>query len=140
MAWKNKMVKQMNTLKGVKEHGRIGHRQIIEESFKADIFAYPCVFPEVNCISYCKAMAGGAIPVSSDYAALLRYKDDGGVQVHYDINDYKQFEIDYIDDLIKTLKEPRQDRAEMMKAAVDKYSWHQTALDWDKCFKEEKVK
>lgn len=132
MEWKNNIVNLINECKDVTDHGRIGHKQIIEEIKKADIFCYPCIFNEVYCISYVKAMAGGAYPVSSDYAELITYHDDGGVQVHYDEGFVDAFAKEYTKKLIEVLKSDitEEERQKMMQNALTKYSWERTAEQW----------
>lgn len=136
MQWKADLVKLIDSCDGVTDHGKIGHKQIIEEIKSADIFAYPCVFNEVYCISYVKAMAGGAYPVSSDYAELVAYKDDGGIQVHYEEGNVEKFAKDYTKQIIMSLKVGVSDdvRKEMSKTALSKYTWEATAKDWSKEF------
>jgi glycosyltransferase involved in cell wall biosynthesis len=129
MAWKSEMVRLINSCKGVVDHGRIGHKQIVEEIAKADIFAYPCVFPEVYCISYVKAMAGGATTVTSDYAELSSYD---GIQVHYEEGHVKEFIDKYIDRLIEVLAHSNEYRCRSIAAdARYSYSWSNTAKGWD---------
>lgn len=133
MAWKNDMIKLMNKCDGVVELGRIGHDEIIEEIFSADVMAYPCTFPEVYCISYVKALAGGANVVSTDFAELVNYKKTGATQVHYDEKNIQQMIDDFISALIYGLKNPPSDR-ERQKRAIDarnRYSWANTAKGWD---------
>ena len=50
MAWKDKMIEWEKSLDGVTDHGRIGQDKIMEETFKAGVWAYPCPFPEIFCI------------------------------------------------------------------------------------------
>lgn len=138
MAWKQSIVDLINSCDGVTDHGKIGHNQIIKEIKSADYFAYPCVFDEVYCISYVKAMAGGAYPIASDCAELATYKDDGGTQVHYEFGsrELDKFSDDYIDTLIKTMKKgvTEQERDEMSQKALSKYTWSATAKGWDEDF------
>lgn len=127
-AWKNKLMKQIKDLDGVTEYGKIGQDQIAIEVQRADILAYPSVFPEVYCISYIKACAGGAYPVTSDFAVLGDY--NRGTQVHYDVENPEQFKKDYTKALIKELKKSH-DRSELINWAQD-YSWAHTAESWDR--------
>lgn len=127
-AWKQTMIKRAEELGGVTDHGKIGQDQIVREIQTADVFAYPCVFPEVYCISYVKACAGGAWPVTSDYAVLGDYKQ--GTQVHYDIENPEKFKTDYARALIRALKSDH-DRKNIMEWGRQK-SWAATALEWDK--------
>lgn len=128
MEWKNSMVKQMKKLDDVTDHGKISHEQIIHEIMTADIFAYPCIFPEVYCISYIKAISGGAYPVTSDYAELEHYKKHGGIQAHYEQGKFTEFVDEYIAKLIKALKSS--DRT--LTVNRDEYSWKTTAKNWAK--------
>lgn len=137
MKWKDDLIKKMKSLPGVTDHGKVSHKQIVEEINKADIFAYPCIFNEVYAISYVKAMAGGAYPVSTDFAELEHYGKDGGIQVHYEPGKIKEMASEYIDVLITTLKKvvTDQTRTDMEQKARLKYTWKKTAEGWDKEFK-----
>lgn len=130
MQWKAELVKQIEEADGVTDHGRIGQQQIVEEINKADVFAYPCVFPEVYCISYTKALAGGAYPVTSDYAEIGHYP---GAHAHYEQGQLQSFITEYIDLLIKTLKKGVTDkqRNDLKQTARQKYSWRNTAEQWN---------
>lgn len=134
MQWKQEMVNLIKSCDGVTDHGRIGHKQIVEEINKADIFAYSCIFPEVYCISHVKAMAGGAYPVTTDYAELSHYKHDGGVQVHYEPGSLDKTVKEYIIELIKALKNTNKDRSIMINTTREKYSWESTAKQWNNEF------
>lgn len=136
MAWKQSIVDLINSCDGVTDHGRIGHEQIIKEIKTADYFAYPCIFDEVYCISIVKAMAGGAYPITSDFAELNSYKKNGGSFVHYNYGDIDKFSEDYINTLIETMKNGVSDeeRTRISKKALNKYTWESTAMGWDKDF------
>lgn len=131
MEWKDGLVKQMKELEGVTDYGRISHKQIAEELSKSDVLAYPCIFPEVYCITYVKAMAAGTYPVTSDYAELVSYD---GAHAHYERDGIQQFITDYTQLLIKTLKEGVSDevRTNLKQTARNKYSWKSTAKEWSK--------
>jgi tetratricopeptide (TPR) repeat protein len=143
MSWKQKMVALEKSLPGIKDHGRIGHDQINKEIFASGVWAYPCPFPEVYCITAVKAQAGGAVPVACDFAALketVKY----GVTVpmkqrneKFPLGQWNDKELDHFkDELIAMLKDTkRQDaiRPEMMKWART-MSWKNTAKGWIKEF------
>lgn len=125
------MQQRAKELPGVTERGRIGQDKLNEEIFKSGIFAYPCTFPEVNCITSQKAMAGGAIPVTSDFAVL----DDiieFGEKVHLG-EDIEAFKREYLEVLIWWLKHPDEQekaRRKMMTWARSKFDWRYTAKQW----------
>jgi glycosyltransferase involved in cell wall biosynthesis/Tfp pilus assembly protein PilF len=128
MAWKNDLIKQGKKLKGVTDHGKVGQDQIVEEINKANVFAYPCIFPEVYCISLIKAMAGGAYPVTSDFAVLKDFNQKG---TQVSLGDNKNLNLKaYTKELIKQLKNPVKDREEMKRWARDVFSWEKTAEGW----------
>lgn len=133
MAWKASMVQKAKELDGVTERGRIGQDELHQEIFKSGIFAYPCTFPEVNCITAQKAMAGGAVPVTSDFAVMkdiIKY----GQQVPMPSFSPNDIEF-YKDTLIKWLTNPKEQdkvRPAMMKWARKTFDWKVTAKGWDK--------
>lgn len=128
MAWKDKMVKKMQALEGVIDHGRIGQDDLNKELFKASIFAYPCWFPEVYCISLIKAQAAGCYPVTSDFAVLKDFNLDG-IQVHYDSSKIDKFKEDYKEALIDALRHPpiTQVGTDVIRT---NFSWEKTAKGW----------
>lgn len=134
MAWKASMNLKLKELKslGVTDHGRVGQDQIVQEIFKAGIWAYPSFFPEVNCITGQKAMAGGAQPVTSDFAALYDLiPEEYGTKVS--MGEFTEQEIGwYRDALIDALKYPMLEskRKEMMMYARQKFDWSSTAKGW----------
>ena len=69
MAWKKEMVELMKQ-PGIRELGRVGQSKLIEEKSKAAIHYYPTTFEEIDCISVRESAAAGAVPVTTDYAAL----------------------------------------------------------------------
>ena len=134
MAWKRDMVKLMKQ-PGIKEHGRVGHQQIIEELNKAEILAYPCVFPEVYAITFVKALAAGTPIVASDFAELGNYKD--GIKVHYEQGKVQEFTDEYIATLIDALKGNKK-FTDTKESSRKQFSWSNTAMGWDKEFAGEK--
>ena len=132
MAWKASMITKMKELNGVTERGRIGQDDLHKEIFKSGIFAYPCAFPEVSCITAMKAQAAGAIPVTSDYANL---KDI----IHYGdkvpMGDFEDADIErYKQHLISWLLYPEKQEAvrnKMMKWARTNLTWQKVAEDWN---------
>lgn len=139
MAWKEKMLQWEKELDGVTDHGKIGHKQIAEEIFKSGVWAYPCPFPEVYCITAVKAQAGGAVPVSSNFAALketvkfgeildMKAQNEKTPVGQWDKEELEKFKVA----LIKVLKDTKYQesiRPEMMKWARTQ-SWANTAKGW----------
>lgn len=74
--WKERM-KTMMQQEGIINHGRVGHEEIAREMMKSEIFAYPCHFEEIFCISAVKAQAAGCKVVATKYAALPEVVKEG---------------------------------------------------------------
>lgn len=141
MAWKQMMVDWEKKLNGVTDHGKVGHRQIATEIQKSGVWAYPCPFPEVYCITGVKAQAGGAVPVSSDFAALKETVQHGTLitMKQHDENTpvgkwEKQDIIDAFRDalitMLKDTKKQEEIRKVMMPWARAEMSWEKTARGW----------
>lgn len=141
IAWKEKLISEQKTLKNFTDHGKIGHKEIIEEIFSAGVWAYPTAFDECYCISAVKAQAGGAWPVYSNHAALkdmVAFGDKveiGSEKIQgHDVGVWSEDKItEFTDKLINRLKNPVTDkeRKEMMDWARQTKSWESTAKQWD---------
>lgn len=139
MQWKEDLIKDGKDLKNFQDHGRIGHQQIVEEIAKAGVWAYPTAFPEVYCITGAKAQAGGAWPVTSDYAALkdiVKYGDKVHIEEANEshVGKWTQQAIDeFTEKLIYRLKNPptEKERKEMQDWARNNLSWVSTAQGWN---------
>lgn len=51
-------------------HGSVPNDEVRAALRKADVFAYPSMFPETSCLALIEAMSAGLACVHSDYAAL----------------------------------------------------------------------
>ena len=145
MSWKEGIVSKEQSLAslGVTNHGKIGHQQIVKEIKGSGVWAYPTLFPEVYCISGVKAQAGGAWPVTSDYAALRDTVKYGDKQHVADFDQatragkWKEKDLQaYKEKLIHRLKNPatEKERQEMMDWALSNMSWLATAESWSNEF------
>ncbi len=126
--WMEKMKQRAIDLDGVEDIGKASQTQIVEEILSAGVWAYPCPFPEISCITAMKNQAGGAIPVSSDYAALAETVQYGYKMNMDEWNDDTQAE--YTALLIEALTNPKQNRGEMMAGARKQFSWTNVAKQW----------
>jgi predicted O-linked N-acetylglucosamine transferase (SPINDLY family) len=162
MAWKAQIQRRMREL-GVEEMGRISHDQIAHLYRKANIFVYPTEFAEIDCISLSKAMAAGAIPLTTDFAAMGDKAGHGGVFIHsqktkdewvrpeqilFGIADPEQ-KTQFVQEAVKLLLNPpnEQEREPMREWARGAFDWNKVADVWNvaltRCldgFKQEKNK
>lgn len=113
---------------GVFEHGRIGHKKLAQEFLKSGIYAYPCHFEEISCISAMKAQAAGCVPVVTDYAALNETVKEG-IKIH---GNGKENQEEFKEALIKVLKDEEEQeriRQEVLKNR-DCFGWDKVAESW----------
>lgn len=134
MKWMDDMQQKAKDLEGVTDHGKVSQEKIVQETFRSGIWAYPCPFPEIYCITAIKSQAGGAVPVASNYAALdetiqFGHKQQFGEFDDSDLEKYKEA-------LIWWLRHPEEQekiRPEMMDWARSN-SWQHIAEGWHESF------
>jgi len=140
LEWKTRMQQRMREL-GVEELGRINYDEIALLYRKANVFAYPSEYEEIDCISLSKAMAAGAIPVTTDFAAMGEKSQHGGVfihstktrsswapsdQFHYEITDPEQ-KAEFVRETVELLLHPP---SETEREAMRE--WARCTFDWNK--------
>lgn len=139
MLWKDEMQRQEKLLEDVTDHGKISQTQIVEEIFKSGVWAYPCPFPEISCITALKSQAGGAVPVSSNFAALdetvqygvkipMQAMDEETPAGKWNRDDIEKFKNALID-MLNNPKKQDEIRPEMMEWARQQ-SWSNVAKSW----------
>ncbi len=136
MRAKKNRILQLLEQPGVYEHGRIPQRQIIEEYFKAGVWAYPTEFGEISCITAMKSQAAGCIPVTTNVAALDETVQFGLKVDSKNIYSDKDAQTEWIAGMINILKKPptEDERQEMIQWARKKFDWDNVAKQWDKEF------
>jgi len=129
--WMDDMQLKAKELKGVTDHGKVSQNDIMRHAFESGVWAYPCPFPEIYAITAIKCQAAGAIPVSSNFAALNETVQFGHKQEFKEFNE-ADLEI-YKQALIWWLKHPEEQqkiRPAMVKWARTN-SWRKVAEGWD---------
>jgi predicted O-linked N-acetylglucosamine transferase (SPINDLY family) len=147
MAWKAAMQGRMREL-GVTELGRLNHADVAALYHRAAIFAYPSEMAEIDCISLSKAMAAGAIPITTDFAAMGEKAGHGGVflhsnktidnwtrvgQFHFEITDPAQ-RAAFVEHALELLRNPpgEAEREPMRQWARTAFEWNIVADAWHK--------
>lgn len=143
MAWKKDLIDLMK-LNHVEVLGRISHDEVARLYLTANIWAYPTGFAEIDCISLTKAMAAGALPVTTDFAALKEKTGHGGyfypssltsetwcAPYQFDFAATENIE-DMTSKIIELLQNPppEEERNAMRRWAKDNYSWDNIANKW----------
>lgn len=131
MRWMDNMMAQAKELDGVTDHGKVSQSKMVTEMSRAGIWAYPCLFPEIYCITAVKAQAAGMVPVTTNFAALDEMVKYGYKQ---DVTDYTKDKLEeFRDNLIWWLKNPaEQDKLrDNMKKWARHLTWGKIAKEWD---------
>jgi predicted O-linked N-acetylglucosamine transferase (SPINDLY family) len=143
--WRLAMQARMRNL-GVDELGRLNHSDIAFLYGRANIFAYPSEMAEIDCISLSKAMAAGALPITTDFAALGEKVGHGGVflpsrktkdnwtqpgQFHFEMTDPTQ-KAQFVEHAINLLRNPPDEgaRESMRQWARATFDWNVVADAW----------
>jgi glycosyltransferase involved in cell wall biosynthesis len=138
--WKALQKKKMVEY-GVDELGRISHEEIAKLYLKANVFFYPSFFAEIDCISLSKAMAAGAVPVTTDFAALGEKQGHGGFFYHApsgepdDLADFSvtdpEIRKQMVAKVVQLLDKPPVVRYEMRRWATETFDWLKVAEKWN---------
>lgn len=142
MEWKENIVKGMEDA-GIENLGRVSHKEVHNLYNQARIFAYPTEFAEIDCISARKAQAGGALPVTTDFAALNetvingvkikshKTKDDWCLPGQYDFGfTDKEMEDKWVEAVVCELKTKMQEDNDMRKE-MKQFDWKNIADKWE---------
>lgn len=141
MEWRNKLQKEIDEA-GIESLGKIPQQECAKLYLEGNILAYPSEFAEIDCISVKKAQACGCIPVTTDFGAFNESVQHG-IKIHSDKtkdnwakpyqssfgidNEDKQKE--WVDAVVKILKEPITDRSEMIQW-TEQFNWNLIAKKW----------
>lgn len=94
-----------------------------------------------NCISVQKAQCAGAIPVTTDVAALEQFNEFGIKVKGSNIYSNPDLQDKWVDEIVSLLKDPdrmTELRNKMIEPAKKKYSWQNTIQQWSDIFANEK--
>lgn len=139
LKWMDDMQAKAKTLPGVTDHGKVSQDKINQAIFRSGVWAYPCPFPEIYCITAIKAQAAGAVPVASNFAALeetvkygiklkMKEQKEGAKIGLGDTKFLNQFRSELIE-MLQNEKLQAAIRPRMMKWARTQ-SWEKVARQW----------
>ena len=141
MQWKDEQIKGLEAA-GIENLDRISHQEVAKLYNEAGIFFYPTEFAEIDCISARKAQAGGAYPITSDFAALnetvrhgvkvhsLKTKDDWAAPGKFDFSVNEAMEDEFVAAAINALTEKRTAPAEM-REDMKQFDWSEVSKTWE---------
>ena len=123
-------IQMMLAQDGVKELGRISHEDVAKLMMSSALWLYPTCFFEVFCITAIKAQAAGAMPITTNVAALDEVVQDG---IKFDVNDIyynQEAQEKFIAATVKALQNPP-DHEAIRNKAKGRWAWSVVAKQWD---------
>jgi len=129
MAWKKKMVDLM-VQDGIKEHGRLGKKELTELRKSCGVWVYPTYFTEIHCIGALEAQKDGLVPVTTTLAALNETVGSG-IKIDGDIYDPDVKE-EWLNGLFKIMSDVKLWELESKKAVefAKTHTWEAKARQW----------
>jgi len=137
--WKQDIMNKIQELEplGVKYHGMVDHETMAEEYMKSSIWAYPTEFTEISCITAMKCQLAGAVPITTDVAALKETVQFGRKlhcsNIYSNKKAQKKF-VKYVVDALKDQAWLERTRKKMIPWAK-KFNWDTVAYQWSNEFK-----
>ena len=139
MSWMRKM-EELLKQDGVTHHDRVSQPEMEKWYKKCGLFTYPSHFYEINCLSAIKAQLWGAVPITTDFAALketVKYGKRIEGEIYENSALSPKLLEDYKLELIKALKDEKwqeEQRKLMMPWARENYSWEKVAKQFEEMF------
>jgi protein O-GlcNAc transferase len=144
--WKKEM-DNMLTQPGVKYIGLVDHEELAKGYANAGFSLYPTTFSETSCVSLMKAMANGAIPITSRYvaSALSETCDEFDLGPSTPVQSEQelvapnsQWITSWIENIVmavQNVQETQALRKKMKEFARKRYQWSNVALQWHGIFR-----
>uniref|UniRef100_H3HC89 protein O-GlcNAc transferase n=1 Tax=Phytophthora ramorum TaxID=164328 RepID=H3HC89_PHYRM len=137
--WMTEMNRLLTETPGVRYVGLVDHAQLAKEYSYAGFYLYPTTFSETSCISLMKAMANGAVPITSRFPASALPETVGeydlgprALQQNSVEDDPEWLEL-WIRSIVDAVRDEQQAltvRHRMKRFARKKYRWEHIALQW----------
>ena len=136
-----KIMNLINTTEGVTYHGRVGQDELARAFKRSTIWAYPTWFQETFCITALEAMAGGCVPVTSNYWGLTDTIKEGGIllPMHNDASTVhtSEYQTKWVEECVRLLidKEYLNYWQKKGKERIKRFTWEEVARQWVSYFK-----
>jgi UDP-glucose:(glucosyl)LPS alpha-1,2-glucosyltransferase len=129
------LFEQLKNHPKIRYHGAVPNEEIRKALQRADIYAYPNIWPESSCISLMEAMSAGCICIHPNYSALYDTSGDVTRMYQWNENHTAHANIHYVHldravrDITNGLVEGER---EFVKQYADKrFNWDRRAFEWE---------
>jgi GT2 family glycosyltransferase len=123
---------------GVHFLGKVSRKELVHHQMTSEVMAYSCEYEECFCIAAMECIAAGAIPVTTDLAALKTTVDDSGILISNMPGDpkYDKMFVDSVVELLTDKDKSSELRVKGRKRALLKYDWNAVTENWITLFNE----
>lgn len=110
-------------------HGTVSNQEVRDALAKADIFAYPSIWPETSCIAAIEALASNCLVVCPNYAALPETTAKFALmyQWHEDINAHARI---FMSELMSAIEMMASEDWNFGFDGMDQYSYFNNRYSW----------
>lgn len=111
--------------------GAVYRQELIRHQLEADLLLYPCVYDELACIAVMEAQVSGALPITSQYGALIT-TNEFGIQIPGNPTS-PEFVDSFVQSTVSCLQDPNlHDRQiEMQRKAIARFSLDRILDLWE---------
>lgn len=127
-------------------HGTVSNEEVKKALTKADIFAYPSIWPETSSICLIEALSAGLLCVHPNFAALYETAGNWTVMYQYqdNIKDHANKFTEYLLSAIRVMSEENETLQAKLNLQSDItnmfYNWDLRTLEWEFFLNEVKTK
>ena len=134
----DKYKEEFHGVKDVHFLGKVPRKELVYHQNTAQLTTYPCDYEECFCISAMESIAGGAVPITSNLAALKTTVADSGVLISNPTGS-EEYDKKFVEAAVELLQNPTKLetlRKKGRKRALENYTWGKIADKWIKVFDE----
>lgn len=118
---------------GVNFHGMVSQRDLGRAFAAASVWAYPCHFPEISCITAMQAQVAGAVPVTTGFWALSETVVNGRIvgDAEKSIDEHPELLDQWKSELFSELSYPTDQDVDELR---EMFLWSEVAREWNEMF------
>ena len=122
---------RMDSNPGINNHGTVDNAEIRTALQKADVFAYPNIWPETSCICAIEALAAGCLMIHPNYAALPETAAEWGISYQWNQkpNDHANLFASILNSLVESIAD---DKADVENMQLNQSNYYNNFYSWDR--------
>ena len=128
---------QMDANPNIHNHGTVSNDEIRAAVQKADVFAYPNIWPETSCLCAIEALMAGCLMVHPNYCALPETAADWGINYQWmpEANDHANLFATVLESIVNTIATDKSVVENMQHQQSiyyqNNYTWERRIPEWE---------